>query len=338
MAISKIAKLTLANGENDLRCGVIDKAAGFIYFLCHTYPGKVVKIRLSDFTVVATLTFAAGEDLPRSAVIDSVNGFMYVCCYTGPGKVVKIRLSDFTAVGTLIFPTDYNNSWSLVVAPSAGYLYAFCYGGSYDVVKISLGTFTVQDYINIAALASPFYPTARIDIVAGFAYCGTYSPVRVVKVGLNPFSEVAAIPPASGAYSVSAAIDIPNGYYFVGSDELPGKISRVILSSFLSDTFLTLAVGENDVEAMCVNPTGKLLYACCNVAPGKVVRINIATFARLDVYAMPFGDDLPYTAVIDESTRNIYVGTNTGPGTVIKLFDGDIIPPGVQHLPIMGIG
>lgn len=339
MAISKIAKLTLASGENILRGGVLDAAAGFLYFFCDIVTGKVVKIRLSDFTKVATLTFAAGEDKPRFGAIDSINGFLYVSCYRVPGRIVKIRLSDFTAVATLTFPAGYDNPWGLIVDPSAGYLYAFCTVATYNVVRISLDSFTVQDYIDVAAAANPTWESARHDKASGLAYCIVYDPTGIAKINLAAFNYVGVVAPAAVSYSVAAALDLTNGYYFTVYDGAPSKVSRVILSSFLSDAYITLVAGENFAQSICANPAGKLLYAFCNLLPGKVVRIDIATFTRKDVYAMPADDNYPLCAVIDESTKNIYVGTNTSPGQVMKLYDGDIVAPaGIQHLPLMKIG
>jgi len=70
-----VGTLTLTGGEDILSTAVIDTANGFAYFGTGTVPGKIVKVRLSDFTRVGALTLDRGEGPLTSSVIDSANGF-----------------------------------------------------------------------------------------------------------------------------------------------------------------------------------------------------------------------------------------------------------------------
>ena len=83
--------LTFTSGTKT-RSAVIDTANGYAYFGTDDDPGKVVKVRLSDFTEVGTLTFSVGKRT-RSAVIDTANGYAYFGTDDDPGKVVKVKLS-----------------------------------------------------------------------------------------------------------------------------------------------------------------------------------------------------------------------------------------------------
>src|SRR2546425_5813300 len=88
---------------NDMIDGpaVIDPSAGFAYF---GFFYGVVKIRLSDFSLVGSLTLNASQ-VVFSAAIDPAGGFAYFGTTTlssnNPGTIVRVRLSDFTRAGNL---------------------------------------------------------------------------------------------------------------------------------------------------------------------------------------------------------------------------------------------
>ncbi|HRI02227.1 MAG TPA: carboxypeptidase-like regulatory domain-containing protein [Pyrinomonadaceae bacterium] len=84
---------TVSMSEENLQSATIDTVNGYAYFGTLTSPGRVAKIRLSDFVRVDGLTLNAGEDALTSAVIDPANSFAYFGTGTRPGIVVKINLS-----------------------------------------------------------------------------------------------------------------------------------------------------------------------------------------------------------------------------------------------------
>lgn len=125
-------RISLQIGENLLYSATIDSSNGYIYFGTYTFPGKIIKVRLvnftresaitlqpgpgkiikvrlSDFTKEATLVLQPGEDLLYSATIDKDNGYAYFGVNTYPGKIIKIRLSNFTEESLLL---DYSESIS----------------------------------------------------------------------------------------------------------------------------------------------------------------------------------------------------------------------------------
>lgn len=83
----------LSPGESYFRSAIIDTANGSAYF--GTYTGKIVKVRLSDFSCVGVLPLWGYEQI-NSAVIDTVNGFAYFGTYTG--TVAKVRLPDLRGI------------------------------------------------------------------------------------------------------------------------------------------------------------------------------------------------------------------------------------------------
>lgn len=86
---------------------VLDLTATFAYFGTNTDPGKLLKIRLSDFSLIDTLSLETGETGLESIAIDENRGFLYCITYKSPGSaqssIIKIRLSDFTRVDSTVF-------------------------------------------------------------------------------------------------------------------------------------------------------------------------------------------------------------------------------------------
>ena len=86
---SRVGALTLDSGEDGLYSAVIDPSGGYAYFGTFTWPGTVVKVRLSDFSRADVLTLGSGEDGLRSAVIDTAGGNAIFGTFTYPGSVVR---------------------------------------------------------------------------------------------------------------------------------------------------------------------------------------------------------------------------------------------------------
>ena len=177
----QVGNLTFSAGKKT-RSAVIDTANGYAYFGTDDDPGKVVKIRLSDFTEVGDLTFTTGKKT-RSAVIDTANGYAYFGTDDDPGKVVKIRLSDFTEVGNLTFSAG-GKTRSAVIDTANGYAYFGTDDSPGKVVKIRLSDFTEVGELTFSAGGKT--RSAVIDTTNGYAYFGTDDdPGKVVKIKLE---------------------------------------------------------------------------------------------------------------------------------------------------------
>ena len=222
--------MTLNAGENELFSAVIDTANGFAYFGAVTYPqGRVVKVRLSDFTRVGALTLNDGER-GFCAVIDTANGFAYFGAPTIPGTVVKVRLLDLTRVGALTLNSGEDGELvSAVIDTANGFAY-FGTDGS-TVVKVRLSDFTRVGALTLNGGESDLI-SAVIDTTNGFAYFGTgASPGKVVKMRLSDFTRVDALTLNSGEnFLSSAVIDTANSFAYFGTGTQPGIVIRVDLS------------------------------------------------------------------------------------------------------------
>src|SRR2546425_11789528 len=91
---ARMGGLTLPPRAFDFPSAVIDSAHGFAFFGTDTSPGRVVEVKLSDFTRVDILTLPSGEDHLTSAVIDSVDAVHAAYFATDTGGVVNVELTD----------------------------------------------------------------------------------------------------------------------------------------------------------------------------------------------------------------------------------------------------
>jgi len=178
--------LTLEPGEDDLQSAVIDPVNEFAYFGTYavtqagrvgasTMLGRVVRVRLSDFTRVGALTLEQDESHPTSAVIDASAGFAYFG--TWPGKAVKVRLSDFTRAGAIVLePGVTAEIVSAVIDPANGFAYfgTKSAGEVGRVVKVRLSDFT------FVATLSPSPPQYLLKTTSPIAVTGPPSDVGPV--------------------------------------------------------------------------------------------------------------------------------------------------------------
>ncbi len=103
--------------------GVIDANKQFIYFGTYDSPAKIVKIRLSDFTLINTITLEADEYICLDACIDHANNKAYFLTrsWSGSSKVVKIDLDTFSRVGAITIDETYPGS--IAIDTDTGHLY-----------------------------------------------------------------------------------------------------------------------------------------------------------------------------------------------------------------------
>ena len=323
-AQTRVGALNLNPGESYLCCAVIDAANDFAYFGTDTVPGKVVKVRLSDFTRVGALTLNAGEDRLLSAVIDTVNGYAYFgTYYSVPGIVVKIRLSDFTRVGALTLNWEEHTLRSAVIDIANGFAY---FGSENGVVKINLSTFTRVGKIPYSGAL----PSAAIDTSNGFAYFGTWtSPGTVWRVRLSDFSNAGGLTLNTDENALfSAVVDMANGFAYFGTDTSPGRIVKVRLSDFTRVAALTLNAAEDGLRSAVIDSANGFAYFGTETWPGKVVKVRLSDFTRVGALTLNTGEERLWSAVIDTGSGFAYFGTYTGTLTsgaiVVKVKISDL--------------
>jgi len=182
-------------GRDDFWSAVIDTVNGYAYFGTSTAPGRVQRIRLSDFTRVGALVLNSGEDELSSAVIDPGN-YAYFGTFTSPGRVVRVGLDPFEHSGTLILGKFFGDDGegylkSAVIDTAYGYAYFASMVFPPAVMKIRLSE--LDETAALRPGGGP-YPTpgmflsAVIDTAKHRLYFGTRTweppenPTRVVLI------------------------------------------------------------------------------------------------------------------------------------------------------------
>ncbi|GAH24839.1 unnamed protein product [marine sediment metagenome] len=253
--------ITLAAGENN--CQAIFSDGSYLYAGLNTAPAKVVKIDLSNFTVVSTLTLAVGEN--NCQAIFSDGSYLYAGLNTAPAKVVKIDLSNFTAVSTLTLAVGENNCQAIF--SDGSYLYAGLNTAPAKVVKIDLSNFTVVSTLTLAVGEDTCY---ALFSDGSYLYAGlNTAPAKVVKIDLSNFTVVSTLTLAVGEDTCYALFS-DGSYLYAGLNTAPAKVVKIDLSNFTAVSTLTLAVGEDTCYALFSD--GSYLYAGLNTAPAKIIR------------------------------------------------------------------
>src|SRR5438552_3160046 len=317
-------------GENFVFSAVIDPAGGFAYFGTDTSPGRVVKVRLSDFTRTGVLRLTPGEDALLSAVIDTAGGFAYFGTYTEPGIIIKVRLSDFTRVGALTLNSGEEDLYSAVIDPAGGFAYFGTDTFPGKVVKIRLSDFTRVGALTLNP-GEDELGAAVIDPAAGFAYfCSFYTlPAAVVKIRLSDFTRVGALglvqsvgPPVQtdGAIT-SAVIDPAGGFAYFGAGLISNndRVVKVRLSDFTRVSALTLNARETSFFTAVIDPAAGFAYFGTQNVSGAVIKVRLSDLTRVGAVTFPTGEDTLWASVIDPAAGFAYFPTLTSPGRVVKL-------------------
>ncbi len=222
-----VGELTLDGGDCCLSsASAIDTANGFAYFGADSYPAKILKIRLSDFSEVGRIVLRRDETAQFGGLSSAFigNGYAYFATrYLG--KIIKIRLSDFTREAELGLQGTTSLVISAVVDSAKGFAYlgTFSSPQQYKIMKIRLSDLSLVGSLDLAPTESPL--SAVIDTIDGVAYFGTgQSPGRILKIGLSNLARLDTLTLETGEQGVPLAlIDSTARFaYFVSVPPRPG--------------------------------------------------------------------------------------------------------------------
>ena len=328
MALSTVSTITLPDGEIVLASAVIAPNDQYAYFGTETAPGRVVKIRLSDFARVGALPLDTGEDEPVSAVIAPDGQYAYFATDTWPGRVVKIRLSDFTRVNGLTLTYDEAYLQSGVIDRSGQYAYFQGQGASPFVVKIRLSDLTMAGKVTLTlsgGYSIDSQDAAVVDPGGQFAYFGggtSPSGSYIVKIRLSDFTVATANTYSDVVDFQTGAIDSSGQYAYFATNSNPGKISKIRLSDLSHVSTMSLPSEDAYVLSAVIDPGGLFAYfGTAGVGgAGRVVQVRLSDFAR--VTSISAGSGSPFAlqcAVVDHRGRYAYFGAWTDPGRVVKI-------------------
>lgn len=97
---SRIASITLDEGERYAYSAVIDQDAHYAYFGVSGASGKIIKIKLPDFTRADTASLYDNENAAWTGVLDKINNNAYFATLSKPSdfsyQIAQINLNTFT--------------------------------------------------------------------------------------------------------------------------------------------------------------------------------------------------------------------------------------------------
>ncbi len=310
----KADSLTLDTDEDRIWSAVIDPRGEYAYFGTGTYPGKIVKVRLSDFTRVRSLTAEYKLD---AAVIDHRGEYAYFGTWrTGwsapyfPPKVVKVRLSDFTVAGSLTLDSSERDMASAVIDPQSEYAYFGTGTRPAKVVKVRLSDLTKVDSLTFNYGEDNAW-SAAIDPQGEYAYFGTGTfPGKVVKVRLSDFTREGSITFESGENDLWSAVIDPKGEFAYFGTEAPiVKVVKVRLSNFTREGSITFDELDRGLDTAIIDPKGEFAYFAAWTEPGIVIKVNLSDFTRAGSITLESGEGDLYTTVMDPKGEFAYFGT-----------------------------
>ena len=280
----------------------------YAYVGLGTSPAKVVKVRLSDLSVITTLTLAAGENIVRSMVL--TGGFLYAGLQTIAAKVVKINPSTMATVSTLTL--NAGEDVALSMATDGSSLMVGTDTNPARVVEVALSTFTRSGAVTLnvgeTSAASMTY-----DSIGATFYVGTLvGPSKIVQVNAGGPTRITAITLNAGENNCYAMAIIGSNLY-CGLGTTPGMIVKVDISAgAVRNSVLSLSAGENDIRSMWTD--GTYIYSGLNLSPARVVQ-TLGSASRVTSYTLRTGENVGIA--IAGVSGFVFVLTNTSPAGLI---------------------
>jgi len=292
-----------------------------------TGPGKIWKIRLTDWVPLSTLTLDAGEKMVSSL---TVNGsYLYAGLSTVPGKIVKIDLGTFTKVSTLTLPNVYNAGTTVAAGNVDLALTLIAFKSAvipYERHRENVATNGLYD------IGEYIYKDSNLP---------AQSQVSVGDVRLTPVGSYAA-----GSSVVSGDSDIGFSLVNFASNEKHAEniaitgtvydVGEYIYRDIDNNNAVSAGdlrlreVDESLVSSLVVGGSPSYLYAGLDTLPGKVVRITPA-FLKDSSLALVSGESKVKALII--SGTDLYAGCYVSPGKVVKIALGTFTRTGVVTFP-----
>jgi hypothetical protein len=195
----------------------------FIYTGQYTFPGKVLKLRKSDMSLVGSLTLQSGEDDVRQLESDPTDAddlYIYANTNTVPGKIIKIRKADMQVESSLELSAGADRPLAGIELDPT-FLYVATNTSPGKLVKINKVTMT-----EVASLTL----NQGEDMISGlesdrqylFAACYT-SPGVIVRVLKSDMSRVQAITLGAGEDKLTGIVSGLH-HLFVGTFTSPAQL------------------------------------------------------------------------------------------------------------------
>jgi hypothetical protein len=345
----EVARITVMPGEINTQAAVIDTINGYAYYGTGSTPGKIIKIRLSDFTRVGDITLLAGEGPLLAAVIDENAGFAYFGTFTTPAKIIKIDLATFTRVADVTLPLlDFPGlPFITTIRNGIGY---FCSDSQpcpeCTIVGVQLSDLTVVGSVTMPD-SGAIHSVVRYD---NFGFFGTMAcPANtapwIFKVdldtltvvesmqfqppGFNPDFPAAAILNASCGGCPAGQIE-KFGYfsYTPNTPPQPDTIIKLDLESFEIVQMLTLPFGITTMVTAIGDPGTGYTYFGAYGTPAQVIRVLTFDMTYQNKLPLIGTADASWASMLRDNNGFIYIATLSGEIIKINVSTVDSIPSG----------
>jgi hypothetical protein len=142
---------TLSMGVSGASCGysaLID--TNYAYFPILSSPGKIVRLKLLDFSIDSVLSLGSGENQINIMVKDST----YIYCGTrqSPAKIVRVLISTFERADAITLSSPENLARGATIMGTNAYFGTF--STIARIVKVDLPTFTRVEVVNLTGYTS----------------------------------------------------------------------------------------------------------------------------------------------------------------------------------------
>jgi len=158
-------------------------------------------------------------------------------------------------------------------------------------------------------------------VVSGaYLYCACFntgSLAAVMRIDLTDFTykDSCSLGPTV-IYATSLAVDAVNNFLYAGTYESPGRIVKINLAAFEVSASLTLATGENNINALALS--GGFLYAGCGTSTGKIARVDLSTFLQSGTTVTLAGGEDDVRALVISGSY-LYAGCAVSPGKICRV-------------------
>ena len=349
--LTRVGSITVNSPLGHFTTAVIDTVNGYAYFGGFNLRGGlegsnglVVRVRLSDFTLVGTLSLPNGRELFGSAI--GGDGFAYFSTSSTPAAIYKIRLSDFNLANSLVVGEPLGAT--PLIDPTTGLSYWPTESDPGSVLRVRLSDMALTGNLTLKpGEASP--NSGIIDPSEGYVYFGTQGTrglsSEIVKINVANFKRTAtlALAPYESLLFLSAAGMIQTEavggtFAYFGTYTTPSYIIKVRLSSMNRVGTLKLQQGEQAFDNSVIDTAAGFVYFGSDTvfgtgsATSAISRIRTSDFSDAGTLTLNPGEGPLCSAVIDTTNGFAYFGTDTSPSKIIKVRLSDFSRVGAVTL------
>lgn len=249
----------------------IETDGSYLYIGTMKSPGKIVKVRISDFSEVGVLSLDAGVN--KVAGMHIIGTDLYAGIWADPAKVVRVDLPSFSVTATVTFNSGESKAEEM--DDDGKYIYVPL-EGSDQIGRILISDFVIDTVIN---LPSGVEEPQEALVISNYVYVATRAGaanVGVVRVPISNFHSDSISPmvfQVNEQRACAMANDSDYLYVFSDYESGPKRITKVEINTFtrIGSIVLPNSISTGGPEVL-VEKAG-YLYACDN---NKLYRVQFS--------------------------------------------------------------